>query len=109
MRCGKGIKLFTSSVMWAVWTEEESHETKVQFRPLAYYIFHNTDVKPSKKKFWKKVGKNILEKKFLEKNFRKKILEKKFEKNVRNKIPKQKYSSPNFIATLISATLFLPC
>ena len=29
MRCGEGIKIYTSSVMWAVWTEEESHETKV--------------------------------------------------------------------------------
>ena len=43
MRCGEGIKLFTSSMVWAVWTEEESHETKVQFRPFAYHIFHNTD------------------------------------------------------------------
>ena len=34
MCCGEGIKLFTSSVMGAVWIEEESHETKVQFRPL---------------------------------------------------------------------------
>ena len=79
MRCGEGIKLFTSSVMWAVWTEEESHETKVQFRPLAYHIFHNTNTyspfclckrggienKPLKKK--------ILEKKFWKKNLEKKL------------------------------------
>ena len=56
MRCGEGIKLFTSSVMWAIWTEEESHETRHETRheardetrdeasrPLAYRIFHNTD------------------------------------------------------------------
>ena len=46
MRCAEGIELFTSSVMWAVWLEREtlSHETKVQFRPLAgYLVFHDTD------------------------------------------------------------------
>ena len=43
MLCEEGIKLFTSSVMWAVWTEEDSHETKVQFRPHAYHILHNID------------------------------------------------------------------
>ena len=60
MRCGEEIELFTS------------HETKVQFRPLAvYHTFHNTDtespfflykrggseskaLKKNLKKFWKK-------------------------------------------------------
>ena len=51
MRCGEEIKRFTSSVMWAVWTEEESHETEV---------LKNKNFEKS----WKK-------------NFRKKILEKK--------------------------------
>ena len=40
------IGLFTSSVIWAVQAEDDytSHETKVQFRPLAAYdIFHNTN------------------------------------------------------------------
>ena len=69
-----------------------SHETKVQFRPLAvYHIFHNTDtrtvrfvsvngessrVKPSKKSLEtlkKNVGKN-----FLKNNLVKKMLKKKF-------------------------------
>ena len=103
MRCGERIKLFTSSVMWAVWTEEELHETKVQFRPLAYHIFHNTDLrrvrfvsvngqalskalekkilKPLENKFLEKILENEFEKKIgekknLKKNFRKKILEK---------------------------------
>ena len=72
-----GITVFTSSVMWAVWTEKESHETKVQFRPLAYHIFYNTDTwspfclykrggiesKGLKKKLWKNFGKKISRKK----------------------------------------------
>ena len=103
MRCGEGIKLFTSSVMWAVWTEEELQETKVQFRPLAYHIFHNTytsspfclckrqgiDSKACKKNFeksWKKnFEKKILKNKFWEKNFEKKNLKKKFEKKILGK------------------------
>ena len=106
MRCGEGIKLFTSSVMWAVWIEEESHETKVQFRPLAvYHIFRNTDTyspfclcqrgsiasKAFKKNFWKKYfRKKILTIKFWQKNcrkknFGKKMLEKKFSKKIRKK------------------------
>ena len=43
----------------------------------------------------------MLDKKFSKKVFTKKMLDK--------QIPKQKYSSPNFIATSISATPFLPC
>ena len=101
MRCGEGIKLFTSSVMWAVWTEEESHETKLQFRPLAVnHIFHNTytdspfclckrggiDSKALKKKVWeKKFWKKNFEKQFLKKKFQEKILEKKCQEKILEK------------------------
>ena len=44
MRCGEEIELFTSSVMWAVWIEEEYHtRLKSNFDRLVYHIFHNTN------------------------------------------------------------------
>ena len=43
MRCGEGIKLFTSSVMWVVWAQEEylTHHTRREFDfdRLLYIIF----------------------------------------------------------------------
>ena len=90
MPCGEGIKLFTSSVMWAVWTEEELHETKVrdiffitQIHRVRFVSVNEeaSRVKPSKKKFEKSWKKNF-EKKMLKKSFEKKILEKKFSKKI---------------------------
>ena len=48
MRCGEEIELFTSSVMWAVWAEEENltHHTrrKFNFDRLLYIIFFMTQI-----------------------------------------------------------------
>ena len=48
MRCGEEIELFTSSLMWAVWVEEEylSHHTrrKFNFYRLLYIIFSMTQI-----------------------------------------------------------------
>ena len=86
MRYGEGIELFTSSVMEQYETKKStlSHETKVQFRPLAlYHIFHNTDTytpfclckrggiesKALKKKVCKRSWKRIFEKVMFGKKF----------------------------------------
>ena len=85
MRCGEGMEISRR-----VWCEQYkskkstlSHETKVQFRPLAvYHIFYNTDTY-SLFSFYKRGGieskalkKKILKQKFWEKNVEKKILKK---------------------------------
>ena len=109
--------------MWCKQYEpRKSHDTKVQFRPLAYHIFHNTDTESpfclckrggienkvlKKKKFWLKVGKKILRKKFWEKNLWKKILktflEKKiWKKNFRKKILDKNFGKKIFITKLYS-------
>ena len=48
MRCGQEIELFTSSVIWAVWAEEEylTHHTrrKFSFDRLLYIIFFMTHI-----------------------------------------------------------------
>ena len=48
MRCGEEIESFTSSVMWAVWAEEEylTHHTrrKFNFDRLLYIIFFMTQI-----------------------------------------------------------------
>ena len=84
MRCGEGIELFTSRVMYEPKKSTLLHEIKIQFRPLAvYHIFHNTDTY-SLVSLYKRGGieskalkkKNVENK--LEKNFWKKMLEKKF-------------------------------
>ena len=66
-----------------------SHETKVQFRPLAvYHIFHNRDTY-SLFSLYKRGGieSKAFKKKILGKKFEKKYWEKKFEKkNVEKKI-----------------------
>ena len=60
-----------------------SHETKIQFWPLAaYYIFHNTyTLRDLKKKVWKIVLKKKIGKKIRKKYFGKKILN----QNINNK------------------------
>ena len=75
-----------------------------------FFFFFNLGKKNLEKKCWKKnFEKKILEKKFWIKNFEKKFSKKVLTKKIVEKwIPKQKYSSPSFIATLISATLFWP-
>ena len=124
MCCGEGIKLFTSSVISAVWTEEESHETKVQFWSLAYHIFHNTNTsnpfcickrggiestelkKKNIEKSWKKnFEKKKLKKKCWEKNVGKKILKKKFwEKKFKQKFEKKNFEKKckkNFVKKIL--------
>ena len=95
MRCGEGIELFTSSV---IWTKVHYHtRLKSNFERLLSIIIFITQihrvrfvsvngkasrVKPSKEKFLKKVKKKILGKKI----FKQKILEKSFDKNNVGKI-----------------------
>ena len=97
MRCGEEIGLFTSSVMWAVWAEEEylTHHTrrKYNFDRLLCIVFFITQIRfisvneeASRVKFGKKFWKKKFWKQILEKKFWEKILEKKFwEKNFGNK------------------------
>ena len=115
MPCGKGIEVFMPSVMWAVLTEGVSYHTRLKsnFDRLLYIIFFITQihrvrfdsvngrasrVKPSKNKFWKKVGKKFW-KKMLEKKIWKKMLEKSFYKNNFEKI---NYKRKIFITKIYS-------
>ena len=119
MRCGEEIELCTSSMMWAVWIEEENftHHTrrKSNFDRLLYIIFvitqihrvrfvsvkgEATRVKPSKKKkklkeSWKKVFRkeNCKKKKFGKK--RKKNWKNKFENKMLKKILEKSFNKNN--------------
>ena len=89
MRCGEGIELFGSSVMWAVWTEGE------------YFITQVGKIILEKKIMGKKIWEKILKKKFWENNFEKKISGKNFGKkiwkiNFVKKIVKKSFDNKNF-------------
>ena len=110
--CVAGKELNFSPPVWCEQYKSKkstlSHETKVQFRPLAvYHILDNTDTYSlfslykrggiesrafkKKKNFEKKLEKNILEKKIWEKNRKKKFFGTNVEKKLWKKISKKNY------------------